>query len=86
MQESKLILDYEEFRVYYDTITQTFVYVDMENFHTTQLELIATLRYDINSKMQWFADFEQIFLDTFCSGERITDNEITYYWFKEIEE
>lgn len=76
------ILDYDDFVVYYDWATHKYIYMDEDN-NTKELDLIAKLTYDINAKMQWFADFHLIFLDTFCSGENITDDNISYYWFKE---
>ena len=77
------ILDYEEFSVWYDHTEHKYIYVD-EDGNIKELEMIARLTYDINAKMQWFADFEQIFLDTFCSGEQVEDDNISYWWFKEV--
>lgn len=85
MQENELILDYEEFSVCYDSESRSYIYTNKETKEKRLVEPIAILTYDINTKMQWFADFEQIFLETFCSGEKVTDDEIIYWWFKEIE-
>ena len=82
MQEIELILDGGDWGVVYNHKTATYMFVDDNEKITTPLELIATLTYDINAKMQWFADFDQIFLESYCSGERVTDDNIIYYWFK----
>lgn len=83
MQTNELILDCDDFKVWYDHLNQNYVFQSEHN-DPILVELIATLKYDINAKMQWFADFDQIFLESYCSGERVTDDNIIYYWFKEI--
>lgn len=83
MQTNELILDYDDFKVWYDFSEHKYIYLD-EDGNTKELEVIARLTYDINAKMQWCADFEQIFLDTFCSGEQVEDDNISYWWFKEV--
>lgn len=85
MQENELILDYDEFSVHYNNETQTFVYTEHETHAQIELELIATLHYDTSAIVNWGAeeDITQHFVETFCCGERVTEHEIIYYWFKE---
>lgn len=85
MQESNLILDYEDWAVYYNHFSNSFVWVDKITREWRYVELVATLHYDINSKPYDYAILT-MFDDCCCGGERVTDNEIIYYWFKEIEE
>lgn len=86
MQESDLILDYEDWAVYYDTQSNTFIYVDKDTKEWKYVELIATLIYTIDNQPK--CEDTQLFtiFDHFCCGERVEENYIYYQWFKEIEE
>jgi hypothetical protein len=85
MQEYELLLDYEDWAVYYDTPTNTFIYLDKETKDWKYVELIATLIYTLDNQPK--CEDTQLFtmFDHFCCGERVDENYIYYQWFKEID-
>lgn len=82
MQNRELILDYDEFKVFYDHLHKEYVFYDPVEDEMISLQLIATLDYLIDEEPWWVIDLDTLF-DNFCCGERVTDDNIIYYWFKE---
>lgn len=85
MLESILILDYEDWSVYYDNESATFIYVDNDTKEWFYVRPIATLHYTIFEQPNDTICLDTLF-DNTCCGEQVTDDEIIYWWFKEIEE
>lgn len=81
MQEIEIILDGGDWGVIYNHKTATYTLVDDNTKETTELRLIATLTYTIFDQPQ--GEIDTLF-DNYCCGERVTDDNIIYYWFKEI--
>ena len=48
-----------------------------------QVVPIATLHYSMNHDIKSHEDLHSLFDNDMC-GEQITDNEIIYWWFKEV--
>lgn len=84
MQENELILDYVDWSVYYDHESATFIYVDNDTEERFYVRPIATLHYTIFDQPNGIICLDCLFDNTFC-GEQVTDDEIIYWWFKEIE-
>lgn len=97
MSSFDLILDYDEFRVYYDYASHEYLFIDeikispdstkdmvvAEEIRIIKVEPVATLHYSIIDDCK--AEEPQLcsLFDNFCCGEQVTDDEIIYWWFKE---
>ena len=85
MQTNELILDYDDFKVWYDHLNQNYEF-QSEHDDPILVEPIGTPHYNVINDCK--AEEPQLcsLFDNFCCGEQVTDDEIIYYWFKEIEE
>lgn len=77
---TQTILDYEDWKVYYEN--GEYIFKDMYSGDTKKLRLVATLTY---TDTCYEPDLWRLF-DNYCCGEQVTDDKIIYYWFKEMEE
>lgn len=84
MQEYELILDYEDWAVYYNPLSNSFIYLDKDTDDWKDLELVATLIYTLDNQPKCADTHLFEMFDNFCCGERVEDNYIYYQWFKEI--
>ena len=89
----ELILDYDDFEIYYDNVEHIYFYLECgENDASDcfEVELVASLIYDVNHDLQIPADKAGEILHTLfdCDvcGEHVTDDDIQYLWFKSVEE
>lgn len=83
MSSFDVIFDHNEYRVWYDYERHKYLYQDVAINEFRELELVATLHYDINAEPLWSVNLDTLF-DNTCCGEQVTDDEIIYWWFKEI--
>lgn len=78
---TQTILDYDDWKVYYEN--GEYIFKDMSSGDTRKLRLVATLTYTTTDTC-YEPDLWRLF-DNYCCGEQVTDDKIIYYWFKENE-
>lgn len=80
MQEYELIIDALDWRVIYHNDAREYLLIDNNTNEFFYLDLVATLTYSINARP--LDEFDTLFNND-CCGERVFDDHITFYWFKE---
>lgn len=84
-----LVLDepYLEFQVWYDIPTQSYWYLEVGKNDASEffeVEPIAELAYTVTADLRDDAEPSELF-DCDCCGEYVTDDGISYVWFKKVE-
>lgn len=87
----ELILDYEDFCVWRDTLTGRYFYIETGENDASEfceLRLVAKLTYDVNNDLlvepsKGGETMSKLF-NCDCCGEHITDDFIEYMWFKTV--
>ena len=84
-----LILDYEDFCVWRDTLTGRYFYIETGENDASEfceLKLIAKLTYDVNNDLIIeHSECGEVMSKLFkcdCCGEHVADDFIEYLWFK----
>ena len=80
MQKDELIIDALDWKVVYDNELHEYLLLDKNTNECYYLDCVAQLTYSINVKP--LDEFDTIF-DNDCCGEKVFDDHITFYWFKE---
>ena len=80
MQESELIIDALDWKVIYYNGAREYVLIDKNTGEYAWLDCIAQLTYSINDTPSEYVD---TLFDNDCCGEKVFDDHITFYWFKE---
>ena len=80
MQENELIIDALDWKVVYDHELHEYLLIDRNTGEYYYLDCIARLTYSINTEP--LNEFDTLF-DNDCCGEKVFDDHITFYWFKE---
>ena len=80
MQESELIIDALDWKVIYHNEAGEYMIIDKNTDEYAWLDCIAQLTYSINDTPSEYVD---TLFDNDCCGEKVFDDHITFYWFKE---
>lgn len=80
MQESELIIDTLDWKVIYHNEAREYMLIDKNTNEYFYLDCIAQLNYSINNTPSEYVD--TLFDNDWC-GEKVFDDHITFYWFKE---
>lgn len=85
-EKCELVIDYDEFCVYKIQNQYFFMDIgegDVDEFY--EVEIIAELKFSILHDLQ-VKDGEELhsLFDCDCCGEQVTDDYISYLWFKEV--
>lgn len=80
MQKNELIIDALDWRVVYSHVLREYFLIDKNIDECYCLDCIAQLTYSINDTPT--DEFDTLF-DNDCCGEKVFDDHITFYWFKE---
>ena len=84
MSNHDLIIDTESFKIYKDLESGKYYYytVDFEDeeIYKCEVEVVASLLYDVNHDVAANKDLDGLFECDVC-GEHVTDDFIEYLWF-----
>ena len=80
MQENELIIDALDWKVIYHNEAREYMLIDKNTGEFAWLDCIAQLTYSINDTPSEYVD---TLFDNGCCGEKVFDDHITFYWFKE---
>jgi hypothetical protein len=80
MQDYELIIDALDWKLIYHNEAREYMCVDKNTGTFVLLDCIAQLTYDINNTPT--DEFDTLFNND-CCGEKVFDDHITFYWFKE---
>ncbi len=80
MQENELIIDALDWKVIYYNEAKEYMLIDKNTGEYVWLDCIVQLTYSINDTPSEYVD---TLFDNDCCGEKVFDDHITFYWFKE---
>ena len=80
MQENELIIDALDWKVIYHNEAREYMLINKNTGEFAWLDCIAQLTYSINDTPSEYVD---TLFDNDCCGEKVFDDHITFYWFKE---
>ena len=80
MQENELIIDALDWKVIYHNEAREYMLIDKNTNEYYYLDCIAQLTYSINDTPT--DEFDTLFNND-CCGEKVFDDHITFYSFKE---
>lgn len=80
MHEYETIIDALDWKVIYHNEAREYIIVDKNTGFFALLDCIARLTYNINNTPT--DEFDTLFNNDYC-GEKVFDDHITFYWFKE---
>ena len=80
MQENELIIDALDWKVIYHNEAREYMLIDKNTGEYAWLDCIAQLTYGVNDTPSEYVD---TLFDNDCCGEKVFDDHITFYWFKE---
>ena len=81
MQEYELICDTGDWKVIYHNEAQEYIFIDNETKEFRHLLLVAKLTYSTNDTITQ-NEIDTLF-DNYCYCEKVLDDRIECYWFKE---